>query len=457
MNPDDALDAEQPPAPVVRSYRLLAMLSIAAVGAVVLVPYAGLTDFGESDQIRTEGRRPTATRWTAPRRTPRRRRRISRRRRGHRGHRDGGRGHPGERAPAGHRRGHVDDDNHSHAAVAAAGLLPADPEPVAHRRLPRRRHRRGRRRGGRPTPGTSPPTSAAPPARRRSDLDEFFRDRMGPVLGHDYQHVYPLGGDRYLWLFQDTFVDQPGVADELDESAFAHNTAMVQTGRCFTLYHRGSPTSPSSFEPGTGEQAALQVVLAARRRAGRRSALRVLGRDDQGPRSRRPVTDSAGTRRRRGSRPTTRPRSNGSSSPRRRTPATAPIYGYAVASDGEHTYLFGNTFDQNLARQGGWPSGPHSATRMYLARVPLGQLGADPSTARRTDGARDPAAARPISSRFWAENPMQPRFLDGQWVAATKVDGFWGDQLRHRRRRRPVGAVDHRRPGARRRPVAATR
>ena len=31
--------------------------------------------------------------------------------------------------------------------------------------------------------------------------------RVGPVLGWDYQHVYPLGGDRYLWLFQDTFID----------------------------------------------------------------------------------------------------------------------------------------------------------------------------------------------------------------------------------------------------------
>ena len=24
---------------------------------------------------------------------------------------------------------------------------------------------------------------------------------------------------------------------------------------------------------------------------------------------------------------------------------------------------------------------------------------------------------------------MQPRFLGGQWVAMTKVDGYWGDEL----------------------------
>ena len=37
--------------------------------------------------------------------------------------------------------------------------------------------------------------------------------------------------------------------------------------------------------------------------------------------------------------------------------------------------------------------------------------------------------ARPVVERYWAENPMQPRFLNGQWVAATKRDGFWGEEL----------------------------
>jgi hypothetical protein len=108
---------------------------------------------------------------------------------------------------------------------------------------------------------------------------------------------------------------------------------------------------------------------------------------------------------------------------------TAPIYGYAVASDADHTYLFGNTYDQNLARQGGWSAGPHSATTMWLARVPSGELAAAPEywTARGWRG--DTASARPIMSRFWAENPMQPRFTGTQWVAATKQDGFWGQEL----------------------------
>ena len=114
-----------------------------------------------------------------------------------------------------------------------------------------------------------------------------------------------------------------------------------------------------------------------------------------------------------------------------RAPASGvnPIYGYAVASDGEYTYLFGNTFEQNLDREGGFHDGPHSGTRMFLARVPLGQLTATPEY-RTDDGwSGDPAAATPIVSRYWAENPMQPRYLNGQWVAATKVDGYWGEEL----------------------------
>ena len=62
-------------------------------------------------------------------------------------------------------------------------------------------------------------------------LDEFFRARIGPVIGHDYQHVYPLGGDRHLWLFQDTFIDHTGNATRLDQAGFAHNTALLQEGR----------------------------------------------------------------------------------------------------------------------------------------------------------------------------------------------------------------------------------
>ncbi len=85
-----------------------------------------------------------------------------------------------------------------------------------------------------------------------ASLEAFFAERIGPVLGWDYQHVYDLGGGRYLWLFQDTFIDHSNTAQTLAAASFVHNTALVQDGRCFRLLHRGSPDAPQPFELGTG-------------------------------------------------------------------------------------------------------------------------------------------------------------------------------------------------------------
>jgi hypothetical protein len=260
------------------------------------------------------------------------------------------------------------------------------------------------------------------------DLDEFFSHRMGPVLGHDYQHVYPLGGDRYLWLFQDTFIDQSGTADVLGEADFTHNSAMVQTGDCFTLYQRGSLSSPVSFEPGTGEQLLTKWFwpLGGELADGRLYVFWAEMTKDPNPAPGNglgwhPASAWLATYD-----ATTLQRLSFNQAP---NPSASRLYGYAVASAGAYTYLFGNTYDQNLERQGGWKAGPLSATRMWLARVPRGQLDTAPEYRTANGWSFDPAAARPIMSRFWAENPMQPRFLDGQWVAATKRDGFWGSEL----------------------------
>ena len=148
-----------------------------------------------------------------------------------------------------------------------------------------------------PAPSTAYPTTFTPAGYVATDvgcadgtsaaaLDAFFRERIGPVLGLDYQHVYPLGGDRYLWLFQDTFIDHTGRATSFDQASFAHNTAMVQQGRCFTLLHRGTATAPTSFEPGTGEQVLSRWFWPLGGELDGRSPAGVLGRDGQ---DRRPV------------------------------------------------------------------------------------------------------------------------------------------------------------------------
>lgn len=303
-----------------------------------------------------------------------------------------------------------------------------------------------------PPPGEPPPVTVTPPAWAAStrvteagqvatdvgcaddlsaaSLDVFLSKRVGPVLGWDYQHVYPLGDDRYLWLFQDAFVDHSGTKTTLGTSRFVHNAAMVQDGPCFTLLHRGTAAKPAPFEVGDGSVNVRSKWLWPMGGELVDDRLYVfwaeMVKDPYDPDPPNGLgwhpnqvvlaTYDAATMER-----------LSWESPR--NPGVAPIYGYAVASDDTHTYFFGNTFEQNMIREGGFWNGPHSATKMYLARVPLAKITEWPEY-RTADGwSYAPEDAVPIVERFYAENPMQPRFLDGQWVAATAVDGYWGDSL----------------------------
>lgn len=261
-------------------------------------------------------------------------------------------------------------------------------------------------------------------------LHAAFTKRIGPLMGWDNPHVYQLGGGRRLWLVQDAYIDYPGTANGLhDNGPQIQNLAFLQQGSCFTLMHRGTRTARLNFEPGVGAvpghsffwplggqliNGRLQIFWA--------KMIQSVPKPPPGdglhrhPGSTWIATYDPVTLRRLSFRPA--PNSG-----------VFPQYGFAVASDHEYTYLFGNSNELNLHRQGGFYSGPHSATRMYLARVPLGQLGAVPRYRTATGWSRNARDAVSISTRYWAENTMQPRYIDGQWIAVTKEDGFWGDDI----------------------------
>ncbi len=260
-------------------------------------------------------------------------------------------------------------------------------------------------------------------------LDAFFAARIGPLMGTDYQHVYPLGDGRSLWLFQDAFLDHSGAAERLGQARFAHNVALVQDGACFTLFHRGTTAVPASFESGTGERPLSRWYwpLGGEASNGRLQVFWVEMIKDGyepgpgdglgwHPGATWIATYDTATLARRSFAPA--PNSG-----------VAPIYGYAVSSDESYTYLFGNSFEQNLAREGGFWAGPHSGTSMWVARVPIGQLDAAPEYRTDVGWSADPVDAQPFLRRYWTENPMQPRYIGGQWVSATKVDGYWGEEL----------------------------
>ena len=82
---------------------------------------------------------------------------------------------------------------------------------------------------------------------------------------------------------------------------------------------------------------------------------------------------------------------------------------------------------------------------------------ARPSSARRPAGAPTRAPPCRSSSRYHAENPMQPRFLDGHWVAVDQGRRLLGRRAGDRRRRRRRGARGRRSPAVRCSRAAAIR
>lgn len=257
-------------------------------------------------------------------------------------------------------------------------------------------------------------------------LAAFFAAPIGAIKGFDAPRTYPLGDGRTLWAVQDAFTDETGRATSFADMGYANNMVLVQDGNCFTSLRRGTPTEAVSFETGTGDisfdhyfwpaggavsNGVLQMFWMEMRRD--HEQLGPLDGIALHPVATWLATYDVATMQRLLFVPAP-------------DPGVAPVYGFAVVESGMWAYLFGNSFVQNLAQEGGFEQGPHSATRTYLARVPRGHLDALPSYWDGAGWTRHASRAAPISSRNWTENLMQPVEIGTQWVSATKTDGFLG-------------------------------
>ena len=265
--------------------------------------------------------------------------------------------------------------------------------------------------------------------RSATALDHTFRSRWGPIVGLDNAHVIKLGPQRFLWVFNDTYFDYTNSKTSLADSPSIRNAAVLQTGNCFRLVRRGDQNRILSFEPGDARDVTVEGIdrffwaLGGEVRGRRIQIFWAEMKQDKQPApsdgiARHPVrtwlaTYDARTLERLDFRPAP-------------NDGVFPQYGFAVASDHQYSYLFGNSNLLNFSLEGGFFGRSHSATKMYLARVPRGQLEHAPEY-RTADGWSDDAVdATPFSTRFAVENQMQPRFLAGHWIAVTKVDGFAG-------------------------------
>jgi hypothetical protein len=82
---------------------------------------------------------------------------------------------------------------------------------------------------GKQAPNAPVADAPAPTASQWPEADALFH-RDPRWLGADAAYSIPLGGDRTLWLFQDSFV-ATSAANVRTESHMVHNTVAVQTGR----------------------------------------------------------------------------------------------------------------------------------------------------------------------------------------------------------------------------------
>ena len=260
-------------------------------------------------------------------------------------------------------------------------------------------------------------------------LAAFFAQPLGAIEGFDGPRIYPLGDGRNLWVLQDTFVDYYGGQTSFAHMDYANSSALIQDGACFTSVQRGTPTDVESFEQGNGDINFDHYFWPAGGTV-RDGTLQMFWMEMvRDPKTGGPLDGIA-------LHPAVTWLATYDLASLERisfVPApnsgVSPVYGYTVVDDGDWSYLFANSYQQNLALEGGYANGPHSATRMYLARVPRGHLDDEPEYWNGSDWSAFAAEAAPISSRNFTENSMLPSVINGTWVSATKVDGFTGSTI----------------------------
>ena len=266
-------------------------------------------------------------------------------------------------------------------------------------------------------------------------LTSLFAGDIGRVVGADYQRAFRLPDGRVLWLFQDAFIRNSPSSVRL-----VHNIGMVQRGRCFRVLRSGTVRNP---KPWIGAAATTPErhwfwPLAGLVAGDGTFRLFLAEMVEHGPRylsHTEPVAtwlatitlpDLSITR--------LRPARNSS----------GQLYGWSVAGDDEHTYLYGHCY-----RQFGWgpfPFGHHPcAAFVKVARVPKGEPNALPSYwngrswSRRPGRAVNIAPLRAPSGERRAVNPMQIAYTGRCWIAVTKEGDWFGDTIYLDSARTPTG------------------
>ena len=254
-------------------------------------------------------------------------------------------------------------------------------------------------------------------------LDRLFETEPGNVVGADHQRTTALPNGNVLWTFQDAEVRRPDGTLTL-----VHNIGMIQTGSCFNVLMGGTEWDPrpwlftNSTEPFSQWYWPLDAALGA---DGRMYVFltEMVERSD----SYLSEVEPTATRVAGFDIDTWNVTSLGS--PANSSPA---LYGWSITSDDDWTYLYAHCY-----RQFGYdlvdifPAHDTSCSdRVTLARVARGNVFGAPTYWTGRGWSADPARAVPVIETAGRRvNATDIVHLDGNWLAVTKVNDWFGDEI----------------------------
>ncbi|MEL6890220.1 MAG: hypothetical protein AAFP84_01385 [Actinomycetota bacterium] len=255
-------------------------------------------------------------------------------------------------------------------------------------------------------------------------LDAAFDAGIGEgstIVGADYQRAFELDDGRILWVFQDAFVERDGA------TTFVHNVGAVQRGACFEVL-AGDGERPTSmagaatttdfvrwFWPLDGFQTdrdTFILFLAEMREVGGAYLTNAV------PTATSTVeidlaTGAVG-------RPTAAP------------DPSAALHGFEITEDDEYRYLYAHCHRQFGF---GWLGHDRCVEEVTVARTPLDGPTVPLEYWTGAEWTTDSGAAANIAPTTMPDgsdrgaNPMQVQRDGERWIAATKVDDWWGESV----------------------------
>lgn len=256
-------------------------------------------------------------------------------------------------------------------------------------------------------------------------LDRLFAGQVGRVAGADYIRPYVLPNGNSLMLMQDVFLSSSSsaVVRSLDRAKFVHNAAVLLDRRgCVVRTLSGS----RGYLGGNLTRNLSRWFWAMGGAMGADGRLHVLVAELRNPNGTGAATGATpvGTWH-----ATIDPRSLAVLSFVRAADASADLFGWAVASDGDFTYLYAHCYRQFVPGEllGHDLS---CANQVRVARVPLGRLELRPEYFTGDGWSADASRAAPID--FAGErtiNPVSIQNINGTFVSVSKEGDWWGTTI----------------------------